>query len=249
MNSSFQDSSLQSVKVLTESEIQQRLYGKYLSPREKKVPTPKVPLPVHPPFVAVAPPPPPRPVVMVETVSSWEEEPEWTGAEILAGELKNLREELISLRQEREQLEQKLKERVPVSYGAVSLAASELRISPPESGTWHLIGKVLGVVVLLAAVAYPLGMRILSASPPGIADPSPYTIQVAVYDVKPMAQQSLNYLKELGYSAFLMDIPRRDGKPRYRVYVGRFVTKEEAETARARLSADPRFTDSFVRFQ
>jgi len=201
---------LQCVKVLTESEIQQRLYGKYLRAKEKKVPV-------------------------------WESEPEWTGAEILAGELKNLREELISLRQERELLEQRLKQRVP----------EELPPAPPElePAGWRLIGKFLSVVVLLAAIAYPVGMRMLVASPPGIPDPSPYTVQVAVYDVKPMAQRSMDYLQTLGYPAFLMDIPRVDGKSRYRVYVGCFVTKQEAEMERLKLAADPRFNDSFVRFQ
>ncbi len=223
MSPTTKGSSSESVKVLTESEIQQRLYGKYLGRRDEKSAPPK---PISP-----------TPVTMAKAVS-WEEEPEWTGAEILAGELERLRGELISLRRERESLEQQLTQRV--------------QVSPPvhrKSGAWRFVGKVLGVIVLLAAIAYPVGMRILTASPPGIEDPSPYTVQVAVYDVKPMAEKSLAYLQELGYQAFLMDIPRQNGNPRYRVYVGRFVTKEEATLERARLAADPRFTDSFVRFQ
>lgn len=239
MNPSFQQSSLQRVKVLTESEIQQRLYGKYLGRKENKV-VPRVDVQLRPVSQAA---------VVTTNVTSLEDEPEWTGAEILAGELKSLREELISLRQEREMLERRLKQRSQVSEGSIPPPAPKLLSTPLEFGAWRLIGKVFGVAALLAAVAYPLGMRILVASPPGIADPSPYTVQVAVYDVKSLAQRSLDYLQGLGYHAFLMDIPRRDGRPRYRIYVGRFVTKEEAQMEQARLTADPRFTDSFVRFQ
>ena len=233
MNPSSKDPSSQSVKVLTESEIQQRLYGKYLRVKKKKVRPSVPPVPDVPPI---------PPLVMVEkALPVPENQPEWTGAEILAGELKNLRQELISLRQERELLEERLKqhaqEELPSASGEMELAG------------WHLIGKFLSVAVLLAAIAYPVGMRMLVASPPGIPDPSPYTVQVAVYDVKPMAQRSMGYLQTLGYPAFLMDIPRIDGKSRYRVYVGRFVTKQEAEMERATLAADPRFNDSFVRFQ
>ncbi len=215
MNPSSQEPSSQSVKVLTESEIQQRLYGKYLRTKEKEI------LPVR--------------------ESVLESEPKWTGAEILAGELKTLRQELISLRQERELLEQQLKQHVTKE---LPLASQEL-----EPAGWHRIGKFLSIVVLLAAVAYPVGMRMLVASPLGTPDPSPYTVQVAVYDVKPVAQHSMGYLQALGYPAFLMDIPRVDGKSQYRLYLGRFVTKQEAEMARRKLAADPRFTDSFVRFQ
>ena len=234
MNSLSQGSSVESVKALTEFEIQQRLYGRYLSPKQKKTSAPSS---------AVS-----APATVTKTVSV-QPDPEWTGAEILAGELKNLREELISLRQEKELLEQRIKQRTTVSVVPVSISAPAVRPTPRQSVAWHLIGKVIGGVVLLAAIAYPVGMRILVASPPLIADASPYTVQVAVYDVKSAAQRSSDYLKELGYQAFLMDIPRQDGRSRYRLYVGRFVTKEEADTERARLAADPRFTDSFVRFQ
>ena len=42
------------------------------------------------------------------------------------------------------------------------------------------------------------------------------------------------------------------GRKQFRIYVGQFVTRTEAEKERQRLASDPRFSDfkdAFVRFQ
>jgi cell division protein FtsN len=107
--------------------------------------------------------------------------------------------------------------------------------------------------LLIVAAAYLFGVQKLQASPSMIGtDPTPYTVQVAVYDIKNRADQTLVFLGNLGYEPFLVDAPRKDGRSRYRVYMGTFVTKEEADLARARLEGDSRFKDfkdAFVRLK
>lgn len=203
------------VKVLSESEIQDRLYGDYVGRRREPKPT----------VTISAARPTPQPGA---------ESTPWTGTEILSQELLHLRRELLTLRQERERLEKELSRRSS---------------SPAQSGPiWNLLGKGVGFFLLLGLIGYPLGVRLLQASPTG-PEPSPYTVQVAVYDLRPAAERALTYLKDLGYPAFLVELPRRDGRLRYRIYVGQFVTKEEGSLEQERLTADPRFKDAFVRIQ
>ena len=91
-------------------------------------------------------------------------------------------------------------------------------------------------------VATVEGPRALQASP-SAGDLTPYTVQVAVYDGRGMAAQAQRLLQELGYDAFIVQMSRAGGSSRYRIYVGRFVTKEEAASESQRLAADTRFRD------
>lgn len=196
------------IKVLTEEEIRNRLYGEYLKP-------------AAPPSGS-----------------------EWTGAEILSEELKRLRSELISLRREREDLESLLKQREDArpKFSAVGV---------PREGV-NLLGMLVGVIVFVAGVMGPLSVKFLQASPQVVGEVSPYTIQVAVYDLRPMAHQAVGRLNQMGYPAFLVDSSRANGRPRYKIYMGSFVTKEEADQERRRLTADPEFTtfsDAFVKIK
>lgn len=198
------------VRVLSEQEIHERLYGSYLG-RKK----------------AVAPP--------LQTSSSPSADSVWTGSEILDGELKRLRSELISLRREKERLAVRL-ERVN-------------RAAPAQAGTgiggW--IGKMFGFVLLLGLFGYLSGAA-LQASP-AAGDFTPYTVQVAVYNGPLLASQAQRLLKGLGYDAFVVEMPAANGRARHRVYVGSFVTKEEAARESKRLEADTRFRgfkDAFV---
>lgn len=188
------------VRVLSESEIHDRLYGSYLG--KKKTPARSSPSP----------------------------DSAWTGSEILTGELQRLRSELISLRQEKEKL-------------VVCLERSSLPVPAEKTGSgiggW--IGKMFGFFLLLGVFGYLSGPA-LQASP-SAGDFTPYTVQVAVYNGPVLADQARGFLKELGYDAFTAQMPRMDGKLRYRVYVGSFVTKEEAARESKRLSADTRFQD------
>lgn len=189
-----------SVRVLAENEIQERLYGPYLGRRSN-------------------PAAPSSPAVSSETV--------WTGSQILTGEVQRLRSELISLRQEKEQLAAHLR---------------KMHSSSAGSGVgW--IGRWLGILLLSGVAGYWISGGMLQAAPPGGWEATPYTVQVAVYDGPVMATRTEALLRELGYDAFLVEHPRGNGQVRYRVYVGSFVTKEEARMESNRLTADPRFRD------
>lgn len=213
----------QSPRALSESEIHDRLYGSIAG--KKKTAAPSAP-----------------------------SEGTWTGTEILSGELKQLRSELISLREEKEVLQKQIRK---IETGRKTVSNTEAVRTVPVDGVggarqgW--LSHLFGVFLLLAAAGYLFSVQKLQASPSMIgADPTPYTVQVAVYDIKNRADQTVVYLGNLGYESFLIDAPRKDGRPRYRVYMGSFVTQEEADQVRARLEADPRFKDfkdAFVRLQ
>ncbi len=194
------------VQALSESEIQEKLYGTYLG-RKKNF------------------------------------SGEWTGSEILTGELNRLRSELVSLRKEKEQLASQLE--------GLSRRAPERPGSSADSGAFPWVGRWVTVLLLLGLVGY-FGVKRLQASPVPAGEPTPYTLQVAVYDIHPMAEETVEFLKQLQYDAFLVKMPRQDGRMRYRVYVGSFVTKREADLEKMRLAGDPRFRnfkDAFVRFR
>ncbi|MBI1953236.1 MAG: SPOR domain-containing protein [Candidatus Omnitrophica bacterium] len=202
------------VKVLTETEIQSRLYGEYLGRRNR----------------------PGAPVLEKRSspVSS-AADPQWTGVEILKGEMESLRAQLIRLRRERETLEEELK----------VFKAPRKKEPSRRKGGW------VASLALLGLLSYPLGQRFLQASPSSV-EPSPYTLQVAVYRQREPSSLAVEYLQGLGYPAFLAESSRGLGRKQFRIYVGQFVTRAEAEGERQRLASDPRFSDfkdAFVRFQ
>ena len=287
------------VRILTESEIQERLYGEYLN-RSRKIHLKST----HSKNPYSSAEPTTVPLSKESDCSKQQAEegdPEWTGTVILVGELQRLRAELITLKQERERLERELSYFLaePTTLGsqveAPSVAktntnthqvsrSNQISVNLPSQlcnknveghapltsdcrgdvqqgkGTSEAVKKVatlttqlfiklVWIAIVLAVVGYPLGVHFLQASPSLGTEPSPYTVQVAVYDVRPIADQALGLLQELGYPAFLVELPNRNGKPRYRIYVGRFVTKEEAQIERAQLASDQRFSDAFVRIK
>lgn len=194
------------VKTLSEREIQDRLYGLYLNRRPENPPREKpAAVPTRSPDV------------------------DWTGAEILQGELAHLRSELIVLRKERDRLIQEMDRSSPKS---------------PRTFLW----KRVGILLLILSAGYPLGAKFLSASPAAM-EPTPYTIQVAVYEARSIAEQALQLLRELDCPAFLVESVSRSGKKQFRIYVGQFVTKTEAQIEKDRLLSDPRFADAFVRIR
>ena len=242
---------------LSEAEIHDRLYGSIAGKKKNPVPPP-----VKPELSSPA-------VPSVRAASPVLSEGTWSGAEILSGELKQLRSELISLREEKERLEKKI-QKIEVSRQTVSktetirasvgplhsvetirASSSPARSSGGQQQGW--LSHLFGLTLLLLATAYLFGVQKLQASPSFAgSDPTPYTVQVAVYDVRNRADQTLVYLKDLGYEPFLVDSRRQDGRSRYRVYVGSFVTSDEADRERMRLEGDPRFQDfkdAFVRLQ
>ena len=218
-----------SVKTLTESEIQDRLYGDCLGRRRPNRPAASQKVfsaDPEPASEAQRPAAAPKGWPLVQQ----QEAGQWTGAEILATELKRLRDDLIALRQERERL------------------AAELERRRTGKRDWKIPGRIAAVGALIVSLAMPVGLRLLQASPAGM-EFSPYTVQVAVYDVKQSADRALAWLQQSGYPAFLVEASRRNGKPRYRLYVGSHVTREEAQMELQRLTSDPRFADAFIRIR
>ena len=200
-------------RALSETEIQERLYGGYLGRRR-------------------APVQPSRP-----TPSA----PAWTGQEILSGELNRLRSELVRLRQEKERLQSQMQR----------MSQAPPPPAPREEGRGGWAGGLVAFLLLVGTLGTWAGIRVLQASP-AIGEATPYTLQVAVYDVRTMADRAQQMLEELGYPAFLISMPRKDGRERYRVYVGSYVTREEAQQEYGRLTADPRFQDfkdAFIRLR
>ena len=191
---------------LTESQIQDRLYGEYHTGRRRSTQT-RGPSPnahtqaVLPPVEA------PKNVVAPPT------EPVWTGQEILTRELERLGAELSTLRRERESLATELTRR---------------RASPATPRRWVVPRSWVTVGMLL------------------VASGTLYSVQVGVYDIKPSAERFLETLSREGYTAFLMEGTTRRGIPRYRVYVGRFASKVEAQVELDLLKLNPRLQDSFI---
>lgn len=208
----LQTSNVETVRVLSENEIQARLYGTYLAEGRKQV------------------------------EDSTSGDSVWTGSKILEGEMERLRSQLLSLREEKEQLARQL-----VKIQEEHRVEVRPSVDSASAGGWF--GRLLGVIFLAGALGYGLSVRMLQASPVGW-EATPYTVQVAVYNGPVTAQRAEGFLKELGYDAFLVESPRSDGQARYRVYVGSFVTKEEAQLENNRLATDARFQDfkdAFVR--
>jgi hypothetical protein len=198
---------LSAARTLSESEIQNRLYGPYFGKKKAAA----------------------QPPVQAQTRSSPSADSAWTGSEILTGELRRLRSELISLRQEKERLAVRLEQASQPAPAKVG----------PGVGGW--IGKIFGFFLLLGTFGYLSGAA-LQASP-SRSDFTPYTVQVAVYNGLLQADHARKLLQELGYPAFLVELPRANGASQYRVYVGSFVTKEEAARESKRLETDTRFRD------
>ncbi len=233
-----------SVRPLSENEIQDRLYGKY-QPRKKASAPQFAPVtkPVVEPVAKPAPVPAPKPIVSappavrMEKIQMTENGPaveiQWSGSEILGGELERLRSELLLLREEKEKLAvklQRVKRQAPAARNLV------------HAGEW--MTRAFASLLMIGGIGYIAfaGGTALMASP-SMGDPTPYTVQVGVYNNRLMADQARNLLEGLGYDAFLVEVPRIDGSLRYRIYVGSFVTKEEAARESYRLAADSRFLD------
>lgn len=212
------------VKILSEQEIQNKLYGGYLGRRGGSRTAGRA-----------------APTRTTAGTRPSSPESQWTGSEILTQELERLRTELISLRQEKEKLASTLGHMKPppevVRRAQVSSAAG-----------W--MGKLAAVALVLAAGGYAVTDRLQAL--PATGDATPFTVQAAVYDAPVPAQLAVQFLGNLSYGAFLVEVPRKDGRVRYRVCVGNYVTKDEADMERLRLLGDPRFgyfKDAFVRLR
>jgi cell division septation protein DedD len=74
-----------------------------------------------------------------------------------------------------------------------------------------------------------------------------FYVQVGALAEKQAAQETAQRFRKLGYPVVVMDPQATDKKPVFRVRIGGFITKEQAEEARARLSsAAGKKTDFFI---
>ncbi len=197
------------IKILTESEIQEKLYGKYFRKQN------------------------------TEYTSTGD-----AGVDILSDQLKRLQEELVQLRQEKRELKPSPQTSPPAKRS--HLASDPVVSSPSRIGRW--VGFTITAGIIFAGMAYPLGFRFLQASPVA-PESSPYTVQIAVYNGQESAYRAVGSLQKIGYNAFFVASSYANGRPKYSVYIGQFVTKQEAELERKRLVSDSRFSDAFVRVQ
>jgi cell division protein FtsN len=74
------------------------------------------------------------------------------------------------------------------------------------------------------------------ALPPADASGPRFTVQVAAYNVKPLAEALRSTLAAAGHDARVVE--SEGGRVRYRVQVGAFATREAAREAAARLAAE-----------
>ncbi len=75
----------------------------------------------------------------------------------------------------------------------------------------------------------------------------PYTIQVMVYENKEGARKAVDDLKRRGFPAFIKENKTVSGKLQLRIYVGEFMTQEEAKSTLTMLKNNPSYYESFIR--
>ncbi|MBI4590758.1 MAG: SPOR domain-containing protein [Candidatus Rokubacteria bacterium] len=77
---------------------------------------------------------------------------------------------------------------------------------------------------------------------PPEAGSSPYTVQVVAYRSRPPAEEMERKLKDAGFEAFVVAVGGEDGRMTYRVRVGSFATRAQAEAAAERLKDERRLS-------
>jgi cell division septation protein DedD len=72
-----------------------------------------------------------------------------------------------------------------------------------------------------------------------------WTVQIAASLAKESSAQQLDRLKAKGYDGYIVET-ERDGRVWYRVRVGHFGSRAEAETLRSRLQTQEGFQNAFI---
>lgn len=252
-------------KILTEEEIQEKLYGAYTRPKEDR-----------------------SAKAQDEAREKLEREKE---AEILkskeareklerekeaeALKKKEAEEGLRSLRAEFERLQTELaradKEKISLEKRlAKALATREAKAQAPPKITiassktiFNLSPKlIISILVLLLVVLASFRLIYLKTKPGQIEEKptlttkkksvvtKPYTIQICVYEKEDDAERLVSDLKKKGYPAWLSRTTSPKGKIQYNIYIGRFATDKEASDLLGSLLSKEefkKFKDSFVR--
>lgn len=89
-----------------------------------------------------------------------------------------------------------------------------------------------------------------TVSPQPLPKKKPYAIQVATYATQRDAQRLAEQMRGAGFSAFIQSSNRPNGKTFYLVFLGRFATFQEAEAKFKEFHRNPLakdFKDSFIR--
>lgn len=220
------------LRPLSESEIQEQLYGEYHAGFRRRV---RASAP------AVSPTPVPR------------RESPWTGEEILRSELKRLTRELTTLQREKEHLVAVAGWRrlgwsprlIRPMARLRTLGSEFVAAATNPSTTWIVLGFSLLASALLGRLYHAVALEAYPTSPK-LAAGGLYSVQVGVYEVKPLAQQLVDTLSRQGHPAFLVEFPSRRGKSRYRVYVGRYGSRATAQEGLKALRQYPFLADSFI---
>lgn len=98
--------------------------------------------------------------------------------------------------------------------------------------------------VSVPSTAVPSMAPAVHANAASSAEKIPFTIQISSFREQSKAQEILNQLAKKNYPAYLISRNLGEKGTWYRVYVGKFQTKNEAETLLAELKTD--YKDSFI---
>lgn len=125
--------------------------------------------------------------------------------------------------------------------------AGETPAETAETVTQPPVKRLASPAERPAAPAAPQQVQAPAASPSaGTADFSqtPYTIQVLSSSQKASAETALNKVKAAGYPAYLQEVNIPDRGTWYRIYVGRFQTRAQADEYLTKVKKD--YENSFV---
>ena len=71
-----------------------------------------------------------------------------------------------------------------------------------------------------------------------MTDPNAWTVQVSAFRSRSLAEELRSRLTTRGYEAYVSPAMSEDGRPRYRVRVGSYAARSEAERAAADLRGE-----------
>lgn len=219
------------IKSLSEKEIQNQLYGKYLGRGEHKVEVMD--------SSAIVEHKDERPIEEKYDAKIKKEFGE--ELENLRAEFKHLKGEVNRLRKQREALER-----------------AEVGIKLPFLKTRHLV--VIGSIVVLSAIILTsiLAVRFMFAkvsarktvvAQTGGAPSKTYTIQAYTTSKKEDADNVLQLLFSKGFPATAKEVKTPLGKTQYVIYVGEYLSKDQANATLQKLRKEREFKDSLVRMK
>lgn len=251
-------------EVLTEKEIQEKLYGAYIKPKEDRL--------VQAQREAREKLEKEKEAEILKSKEAREKLEREKEAEAL--KKKEAEEELRSLRAEFERLQaglvRKDKEKSSLEKRlAKALATGEAeaptrpKITITSSKTiFNLSPKLIIPILVLLLVVFASFRLFHLRARPGQIEEKPtlaskkksvtrsYTIQICVYEKQDEAEKLVSDLKKKGYPAWLLRRTSPKGKVYHNIYIGRFATDKEASDFLNRLKSKEEFKefkDSFVR--